>query len=93
MNFLELFNAVVVIANPNLEGRRLPSSMDDLLADTDVDSFDAVMCSIYLCDLYGIDEETGNKMPMVSARAIQAFIEEHKTKAPASVEAAVEAIK
>lgn len=89
MNFLQFFNELAIIVDPNLKGRKLPENEHDNLADTDVDSLNRVMISVYLCDFYGISEEIGKTMPLNTVAIIKTFLEANKTKTPDSFEEAL----
>ena len=89
MNFIQFFNELAIIVDPNLRGRKLPTNEHESLCDTDVDSLNRVMISVYLCDFYGINEEVGKTMPLTTVATVQTFLEANKTKEPASFEEAL----
>lgn len=93
MEFLDLFNKIAVLSNPALAARALPDSMGTFIKDTDIDSLDVVMVSVYLCDAFGIAEEVGKTMPLETPQRVFDFIQANKTKDPESYEAALEAMK
>jgi hypothetical protein len=52
-----------------------------------------LMVGLYMCDIYGVPEEVGKTMQVTNCTQLKAFIDQHKTKEPESVEAAIESIK
>jgi len=94
MNFLELFNMVSDVARPAHAGENPAQSMEDKLADVGIDSLDGLIMTMYLCELYGIpeDDETKDWHP-TSVQEVFDYLMRRKTREPASVEEAREAIK
>ena len=93
INFIQLFNEVAKVVKPMHPDFDNAKDLDDKLADIEVDSLDALLIGIYLCELYGIPEEKGKELALVTLRDIHDFLMKNKTTEPESVEAAVEAIK
>ena len=94
MNFIELFNMVSQVSRP-IHAKETPaSSMEDKLQDIGIDSLDGLVMTMYFCELYGIpeDDETKDWHP-TSVQEVFDYLERRKTKEPASVEEAREAIK
>lgn len=94
MNFIELFNMVSDVARPVHAGKNPAQSMEDKLADINIDSLDGLIMTMYLCELYGIpeDDETKDWHP-TSVQEVFDYLMRRKTCEPASVEEAREAIK
>jgi acyl carrier protein len=93
LNFVELFNRVVDVAKPAFAEDSHASSLDDNLQALGIDSLDTIMMSIYVGDIFGIEEEVMKTMRVSTLRELLEFIEQHKTRTPASIEEAVEALK
>ena len=94
MDFVELFNAVVRVAKPVFADQLTPiTDLDTPFKETHVDSLDLLMVVIYMCEIYGISEEVGKNAKPTNMAELQAFLEEHKTQEPESVEAALEQIQ
>lgn len=93
MDFLELFNGVVKVVKPAFAGQ-LPLITDPNkpLKGTHVDSLDLLMVVIYMCELYGVSEAVGKEAKPTTVAELQAFLEKHKTKEPASVKEALELV-
>lgn len=93
MNFLELFNGVARIARP-VHVSHTPVTDTELdLVEYGLDSLDMLMICIYMCELYGIPEETGKEMPAKTVREIEDFVQAHRTQQPTSVAQALESIQ
>jgi acyl carrier protein len=93
MNFIELFNEVAKVARPvHMEHRQI-DDWDTDLDEFGLDSLDLLMCCLYLCEIYGIDEEQGKTMSAQNVRVIYDFLMLHKQKEPASIAEALESIK
>jgi len=90
MDFLELFNAVAKVVKPM---DFVPvESKDKLFRETNIDSLDMLMITVYMCELFGISEEIGKGLKPTNVTEIETFVTQHATKRPASVQEAVESI-
>jgi hypothetical protein len=60
MNFIELFNMVSQVSRPAHAAESPATSMDQKLAEINIDSLDGLIIGMYFCELYGIpdDDET-----------------------------------
>ena len=92
MDFLELFNAVAVAVRPAYHSYSPITDLDMPMTETGLDSMDSLMMGIFFCDIYGISEEVGKEMKPTTPREFQTFLEQHKTKTPASVEDAIKGV-
>jgi len=94
MNFIELFNMVSQVARPAHKDKIVASAMEEKLQEIDIDSLDAMIIGMYLCDLYGIpdDDETKDWSPE-SIEQFYEYLMRRKTKEPASLDEALEQIK
>lgn len=93
INFIQLFNEVAKVVKPMHPDFENAKDLDDKLAEIEIDSLDALLIGIYLCELFGIPEEKGKELQPVTLKDIHDFLVAHKTTEPESIEAAVEAIK
>lgn len=93
MNFIELFNAVARIAKPMSPDYNLAGSLDDKFQDIDVDSLDCMLIGMYLCDIYGISEETSKGLNPTNMQEMYDLIMLHKTKEPNSIAEAIAEIE
>ena len=93
MDKLTLLNQVARYARPAASEDIEILSLDTPLADTNLDSLDMLMISIFLGDIYGVSEETLKTFQPVTANDIFSFMDVHKTKEPVSVEEAMASIQ
>lgn len=94
MDTLELCNQITRLVIPAYrEAPRFPS-LDTLFKDVEFDSLEVLMGSMYLCEIYGVSEETSKELPPPKnwKEALDG-IEPHITARPVSIEAAMKAIK
>lgn len=93
MDFIKLFNGVVARAKPVSSSDSCATSMDDALADLNLDSLDYILVTMYFGDLYGIEEEVFQEMSVKTVSDLKDFLLKHKTCQPESAEAGLEQIK
>jgi acyl carrier protein len=92
-DFMTLLNAVAKIAKPFNGEYKDVTSMSDKLADSGLDSLDMLLTSVYLCDVFDIDEETGKTLSATTVQELFDLLMLHKRRMPESVEAALKDIK
>jgi acyl carrier protein len=92
-DFMTLLNAVAKIAKPFNAEYKDVTSMSDKLADSGLDSLDMLLTSVYLCDVFDIDEETGKTLSATTVQELFDWLMQHKRRMPESLDAALEAIK
>ena len=93
MDFIELFNGVVKLAKPVTADLSYASSINDKIDDLDLDSLDIIMLSMYLGEIYGIDEDTMKEMQVQTVEELQSFLESRKTRTPVNVEEELARVK
>ena len=94
MDFLELFDAVVLECKPMADAYVKPESMAAELANLGLDSLDYVLIFMTLGDMYGIPEEIADHPPeLPTLQDAKDFIDEHKVKSFDSVKEAMEAVR
>ena len=93
MDFLELFNEVAKLAKPAVADS-LPQITDSQMSlqNTGFDSLDLLLITVFMCEIYGIPEEVGKNMRPANVAEIEAFVLQHATRHPTSVEDAIESI-
>ena len=91
--FLELLTGLAKIVKPLHRNTVTVPDMDVEFKEIDIDSLDTLMLTIYTCELFGIDEETGKECNPKTARELWDFIQEHKTRDITDVAAALEECK
>lgn len=93
MDFLGLVNELARKAAPVTADDKIPlTDMSQNLSESGMDSMDMLMVSIYLCEFYGISEETAKTMPMDTVQNVYDWLMLHKTK-DVDFEQALESIK
>ena len=93
MDFLELLHEVGKLAKPLHSEALAPPTWDGTFAEMNVDSLDLIIIALYMCDIYGIPEEIGKTMQVKTPTELKAFVDEHKTKEPESVQAALASVQ
>jgi acyl carrier protein len=93
MDYLELFNAVAKIARPVNTNKAEALSYDQNLKETGFDSLDFLLISIYLCDVFGVSEQTAKEMKPTTVKDMIEFMIKHGTKNPQTLEEAIKSIK
>jgi acyl carrier protein len=93
MDYLKLFNEIIKIATPLNSNKAEAKSLDQPLADTGLDSLDLLMVGIYLSEIFGVSEDIAKQMKPETVGDMIAYMQEHKTKEPVSVEEAIKSIQ
>lgn len=93
MDFVKLFNSVINEVKPVNAVDSHAKSLDDKLTDLNIDSLDVIMLSIYLGDIYGIEERVMKEMQVITLNDLKVFIEKHAVCIPESIDAAMEKVK
>ena len=91
--FLELLTGLAKIVKPLHRNTVTVPDMDVEFKEIDIDSLDTLMLTVYTCELYGIDEETGKECNPKTAKELWDFIQAHKTRDVTDVAAALEECK
>jgi hypothetical protein len=92
-DFIELLNSVARIAKPFDNGYKDVTALSDKLVDSGLDSLDLLLTSVYLCDIFNIDEEKGKQFQPITVQDVYDFLMANKTQTPSSVEEALKGIK
>ena len=93
IDFIELFNVVARVAKPAHMSFKPAESMTDAMAELSIDSLDGLVMMMYLCELYGIDDETSKEWHPTTVQEVYDLLMAHKTTEPESIEKAKEQIK
>jgi acyl carrier protein len=93
IGFIELFNVVARVAKPAHMSFKPAESMEDKMAELNIDSLDGLVMMMYLCELYGIDDEVSKEWHPTTVQEVYDLLMAHKTIEPESLEAAREQIK
>ena len=88
--FIQLLNEVAKKARPfNSEVRHI-DSMDMILRETGLDSLDMLMCVVYLCEIYDVEDEKSKEMLGQTPQDLFNFLNEWGRRQPANLEQARE---
>lgn len=93
MNEIDLFNQVARLARPAFRDYVPIETLEIPFPETGLDSMDAVMISIYLCEIYNVPEEVAKEFSFTTPAELFALCKQHKTREPESVESAMELVK
>lgn len=93
MNFIELFNEIVLLSKPMNVDFVEAKSFDDKMTEIGIDSMDSLIIGIYFCDLYGIGEDVGKEWHPTTIKELYDLLMENKTKEPLSIESAIAELK
>jgi acyl carrier protein len=88
--FIQLLNEVAKKARPfNSEVRQI-DSMDMILKETGLDSLDMLMCIVYLCEIYDVEDEKSKEMLGETPQDLFNFLKEWGRRQPADLDQARE---
>lgn len=92
-DFLKLLHEVAKKAKP-FHNELLPiETMDQELTDVGLDSLDQLMCTVYLCEIYDVEDEKSKEMLVKTPRECLDFLTQWGCRQPSSLEEAVGMIK
>jgi len=89
MDYLKLFIEVAQVSRPTYRDKIKLTDLNTPLTATELDSLDCLMIGMYLCEIYGIDEEVSKTMQPSTPQGYFDFCNEHKTREPSSAEEAL----
>lgn len=94
IDFIDLFNAVAKVARPIHFEETKATSMEDTFEDLGIDSLDGLVMMMYMCEIYGIEEDDEVKAwAPTSVQELHDLLMAKKTKDPESLEEVIKAIK
>jgi acyl carrier protein len=93
IEFIDLLNKVAHVARPAHFEFVPIQSMDERFENGSLDSLDMLMVAMYMSEIYGIDDEVAKELNPQTPQEMLDLINQHKTKEPESIEAALEMIK
>lgn len=93
MDYLKLFNEIIKIATPLNSNKAEATSLEQLLADTGLDSLDLLMVGIYLAEIFGVSEEQAKQVQAKTVGEMISYMHFYRTKEPVSVEEAIKSIQ
>lgn len=93
MDYLKLFNEIIKIATPLNSNKAEATSLEQMLADTGLDSLDLLMVGVYLAEIFGVNEEQAKQVQAKTVGEMVSYMHFHRTKEPATVEEAIKSIQ
>jgi|SanBayMetagenome_1026888.scaffolds.fasta_scaffold50678_2 acyl carrier protein len=88
-DFLKLLKEVAKKAKPFHNELKPIDDMDMVFTDAGLDSLDLLMCTVYLCEIYDVEDEKSKEMQSNTPRECLVFLTEHGRRQPESLEQAV----
>ena len=89
-DFILLLNQVAKKAKP-FNDELLPiDSMDMVLVETGLDSLDMLMCTVYLCEIYDVEDEKSKEMRGSTPQDLFNFLKEWGRRQPSDLAQAKE---
>lgn len=83
--FIQLLNDVAKKAKPyNSELKRI-ESLDQDLKETNLDSLDMLMCVVYLCEIYDVEDEKSKEMLGETPQQLLDFLKEWGRRQPSDL--------
>jgi len=83
--FIELLNEVAKKAKPFNRELAPIDSMEMVLKDTGLDSLDMLMCVVYLCEIYDVEDEKSKEMLGTTPRELLNFLKEWGRRQPSDL--------
>jgi acyl carrier protein len=83
--FIQLLNDVAKKAKP-FNSELIPiDSMEAILKETGLDSLDTLMCVVYLCEIYDVEDEKSKEMVGETPQDLFNFLKEWGRRQPADL--------
>ena len=86
--FIQLLNEVAKKAKPFNDELVPIESLDMDLKETNMDSLDMLMCTVYLCEIYDVEDEKSKEMQGETPRQLLDFLKEWGQRQPANLDEA-----
>jgi acyl carrier protein len=88
--FIQLLNDVAKKAKPFNSELKPIDSMDMILKETGLDSLDMLMCVVYLCEIYDVEDEKSKEMLGTTPQELLDFLKEWGRRQPTDLAQAKE---
>lgn len=88
-DFLMLLKEVAKKAKPFHDELFPIEDLDQDLSETGLDSLDMLMCTVYLCEVFDIEDEKSQEMQVKTPRECMDFLKQWGRRQPQSFEEAV----
>ena len=92
-DFLKLFNTAALAAKTAISPPVAATNLDQTLPELNIDSLDAMIMGMYLCETFGVPEEKGKHFQPKTVGEYKDLLVNHATKKTINVEEAIENIK
>ena len=92
MNYLDLLNGLGRRVKPATSAFRPAEALEAPQGETGLDSLDVTMLAVYVCELFAIPEAIGKDFAPKTFADVVAFIDQHATRRPASLDEAFAAV-
>jgi acyl carrier protein len=89
-DFILLLNQVAKKAKPFNDELLPVDSMDTVLVETGLDSLDMLMCTVYLCEIYDVEDEKSKEMRGATPQELFNFLKEWGRRQPSDLAQAKE---
>jgi acyl carrier protein len=89
-DFILLLNQVAKKAKPFNDELLPVDSMDTVLVETGLDSLDMLMCTVYLCEIYDVEDEKSKEMRGATPQDLFNFLKEWGRRQPSDLAQAKE---
>jgi len=89
-DFILLLNQVAKKAKPFNDELLPVDSMDTVLVETGLDSLDTLMCTVYLCEIYDVEDEKSKEMRGATPQDLFNFLKEWGRRQPSDLAQAKE---
>ena len=86
--FLQLLNEVAKKAKPFNNELKPIEALDEDLKETGLDSLDMLMCTVYLCEIYDVEDEKSKEMVGATPQDLLNFLTQWGRRQPTSLEQA-----
>jgi acyl carrier protein len=87
--FLKLLHEVAKKAKPFHNELKPIDTMEVVFSEVGLDSLDLLMCTVYLCEVYDVEDEKSKEMQATTPQECWDFLNEHGRRKPESFEQAV----
>ena len=88
-DFLKLLHEVAKKAKPFHNELKPIDTMEVVFSEVGLDSLDLLMCTVYLCEVYDVEDEKSKEMQATTPQECWDFLNEHGRRKPESLEQAV----
>lgn len=92
-DFLRLFNVAALASKTAISPPNEAKSLTDTFQELNIDSLDAMIIGMYLCDAFAVPETEGKNFRPKTVGEYKDLLVQHSTKESINVDEAIENIK